>query len=33
MRCGWLLPSFLMMRGVDGCDDELIDIVVPLLYG
>jgi hypothetical protein len=26
-----LLPPFLMMRGVDGHDDELIDIVVPVL--
>jgi hypothetical protein len=28
-----LLPPSLMMRGVDGRDDELIDIVALLLYG
>jgi hypothetical protein len=33
MHCHRLLPPFLMMRGVDGHDDELIDIVTPLLYG
>jgi hypothetical protein len=26
----FLLPS-LMMRGVDGSDDELVDVVTPLL--
>jgi hypothetical protein len=33
MRCHRLLPPFLMMRGVDGRDDELINIVAPLLCG
>jgi hypothetical protein len=33
MRCHRLLPPSLMMRGVDGRDDELIDIVAPLLCG
>jgi hypothetical protein len=33
LRCHRLLPPSLMMRGVDGRDDELIDIVAPLLYG
>jgi hypothetical protein len=33
MRCRRLLPPSLMVQGVDGHDDELIDIVVPLLYG
>jgi hypothetical protein len=33
MCCRRLLPPSLMMQGVDGCDDELIDIVVPLLCG
>jgi hypothetical protein len=28
-----LLPPSLMVRSVDGCDDELIDVVVPLLCG
>jgi hypothetical protein len=28
-----LLPPSLMLRSVDGCDDELIDVVVPLLRG
>jgi hypothetical protein len=32
MRYHPLLPPFLMMRGVDGRDDELIDIVAPVLY-
>jgi hypothetical protein len=31
MRCRRLLLPSLMMRGVDGRDDELIDIVTPLL--
>jgi hypothetical protein len=26
-----LLPPSLMMRGVDGRDDDLIDIMTPLL--
>jgi hypothetical protein len=33
LRCHRLLPPSLMLRGVDGRDDKLIDIVVPLLYG
>jgi hypothetical protein len=28
-----LLPPSLMVRSVDDYDDELIDVVVPLLYG
>jgi hypothetical protein len=28
-----LLPSSLMMRVVDGDNDELVDIVMPLLRG
>jgi hypothetical protein len=31
MRCRRLLLPSLMMRGVDGRNDELIDIVAPLL--
>jgi hypothetical protein len=31
MHCRRLLLPSLMMRGVDGRDDELIDIVAPLL--
>jgi hypothetical protein len=33
MHCRQLLPPSLMVRGFDGHDDELINIVVPLLYG
>jgi hypothetical protein len=33
MRCHRLLPPSLMMRGVDGRDDEMIAIVAPLLCG
>jgi hypothetical protein len=33
MRYRRLLPPILMMRGVDGRDDELIDIVMSLLCG
>jgi hypothetical protein len=29
----WLLPPSLMVWGVDGRDDELIDVMVPLLHG
>jgi hypothetical protein len=32
MHCHWLQPP-LMIRGVDGRDDELIDIVAPLHCG
>jgi hypothetical protein len=28
-----LLPPSLMVQGIDGHDDELIDIVAPLLCG
>jgi hypothetical protein len=33
MCCHRLLSSSLMVLGIDGHDDELIDIVAPLLYG
>jgi hypothetical protein len=33
MRCRRLLPPYLMMWGVDGRDDEMIDIMGPLLCG
>jgi hypothetical protein len=33
MRCHRLLPPILMMWGVDGHDDELINIAMSLLYG
>jgi hypothetical protein len=33
MRYRRLLPPSLMMRGVDGGDDELIDVMTPLLHG
>jgi hypothetical protein len=33
MRCQRLLLPSLMMRGVDGGNDELIDVVVPLFHG
>jgi hypothetical protein len=33
LRCRQLMPPSLMMRGVDGGDDELVDVVTPLLHG